>query len=119
MVKFCRLSRKFIGIGKYGACSSTAEHYTVAVEAYLVGVAQLAERLSVAQKVAGSCPVAHPKRLRDEGVFFYVMVPTAKMLWVSSPFGDVARKPTLAPVPQVQVSGTQEESPICGGSFFT
>jgi len=47
------------------------------------------------------------------------MVPTAKMLWVSSPFGDVARKPTLAPVPQVQVSGTQEESPICGGSFFT
>ena len=54
MVKYCPL---------HGACSSTAERYTVAIEVrqiYMVGVAQLAERIPVEDEVAGSFPVAHP-----------------------------------------------------------
>lgn len=42
-----------------------AERYIVAIEVrqiYMVGVAQLAERIPVEDEVAGSFPVAHPKK---------------------------------------------------------
>ena len=45
MVKFRPLPRKLVGQAKY----------------YMVGVAQLAERIPVEDEVAGSFPVAHPE----------------------------------------------------------
>lgn len=42
-----------------------AERHTVAVEVtqfYMVGIAQLAERIPVEDEVAGSFPVAHPEK---------------------------------------------------------
>ena len=53
MVKFSPPPRKFMGSGKDGACSSTAERYTVAVD------------------VVGSKPIRLPKivQLKKAGLF--------------------------------------------------
>ena len=48
-----------------------AERYTVAVGLIMVGVAQSAERIPVEDEVAGSFPVAHPKKPPKREAFFF------------------------------------------------